>query len=62
MSVLNDSDRFHLVMDAITRLPQTGTRGDHLKRRLLDKLVEHRRYINVHGEDVPEIREWTWPG
>ena len=62
MTVLNDSDRFHLVMDAITRLPQTGTRGDYLKQRLLDKLVEHRRYINRHGEDMPEVRDWTWSG
>jgi xylulose-5-phosphate/fructose-6-phosphate phosphoketolase len=62
MTVLNDSDRFHLVMDAITRLPQSGTRGDYLKQKLLDKLVEHRLYINRHGEDMPEIREWTWPG
>jgi xylulose-5-phosphate/fructose-6-phosphate phosphoketolase len=61
MTVLNDADRFHLVMDALTRLPQTGTRGDYLKQRLLDKLVEHRRYINRYGEDMPEIRDWTWP-
>jgi xylulose-5-phosphate/fructose-6-phosphate phosphoketolase len=62
MTVLNDSDRFHLVMDAITRLPQTGTRGDYLKQKLLDKLVEHRLYINRYGEDMPEVRDWTWPG
>ena len=61
MTVLNAADRFHLVMDALTRLPQTGTRGDYLKQRLLDKLVEHRRYINRYGEDMPEIRDWTWP-
>jgi len=62
MTVLNDSDRFHLVIDALERLPQTGTRGDYLKQRLLDKLVEHRLYINRYGEDMPEIRDWTWPG
>jgi xylulose-5-phosphate/fructose-6-phosphate phosphoketolase len=61
MTVLNDTDRFHLVMDAINRLPQTGTRGDHLKQQLHDKLVEHRRYIDRYGEDMPEIRNWTWP-
>jgi xylulose-5-phosphate/fructose-6-phosphate phosphoketolase len=61
MTVLNDTDRFHLVMDAVNRLPQTGTRGDHLKQQLQDKLVEHRLYINRYGEDMPEVRNWTWP-
>jgi len=61
MTVLNDADRFHLVMDAITRLPQTGSRGDYLKQQLLDKLVEHRQYIDRYGEDMPEIRDWMWP-
>jgi xylulose-5-phosphate/fructose-6-phosphate phosphoketolase len=61
MTVLNESDRFHLVIDALARLPQTGTRGDYLKQRLLDKLVEHRLYINRYGEDMPEIRDWSWP-
>ena len=45
MTVLNDMDRFHLVMDAIDRLPQTGSRGSYLKQQLQDKLVEHKRYI-----------------
>jgi xylulose-5-phosphate/fructose-6-phosphate phosphoketolase len=61
MTVLNDMDRFHLVMDAINRLPQTGSRGDYLKQRLKDKLVEHREYIDRYGEDMPEIRNWAWP-
>jgi len=60
MTVLNDLDRFHLVMDAIDRLPQTGDRGIYLKQQLRDKLVEHKLYINVHGEDLPEIRHWQW--
>ncbi|HEY2683895.1 MAG TPA: phosphoketolase family protein [Steroidobacteraceae bacterium] len=60
MTVLNDMDRFHLVMDAINRLPQTGSRGDYLKQTLLDKLVEHRNYINLNGQDMPEIRNWDW--
>jgi len=61
MTVLNELDRFHLVMDAIDRLPQTGFRGDQLKLLLQDKLVAHRLYIRKHGQDMPEIRDWHWP-
>ncbi len=60
MTVLNELDRFHLVMDSINRLPQTGDKGIYLKRQLKDKLIEHRQYINKHGEDMPEIRDWKW--
>ncbi len=60
MTVLNDLDRFHLAMDAIDRLPQTGTRGVYLKQQLAGKLVEHGQYIREHGEDMPEIRDWAW--
>ncbi len=62
MTVLNDMDRFHLVIDAINRLPQTGSRGVYLQQRLRDKLVEHKHYIDQHGQDMPEIRNWMWPG
>ena len=62
MTVLNDLDRFHLVIDAINRLPQVGSEGAYLKQQLNDKLVEHRQYIDRYGEDMPEIRNWSWPG
>jgi xylulose-5-phosphate/fructose-6-phosphate phosphoketolase len=60
--VLNDLDRFHLVMSAVDRLPQTGERGHALKRVLEQKLIEHRRYIRKNGRDLPEIRNWKWLG
>jgi xylulose-5-phosphate/fructose-6-phosphate phosphoketolase len=60
MTVLNDLDRFHLVMDTIDRLPQTGDQGSYLKQRLKDKLFEHKQHIDKYGEDLPEIRHWRW--
>ncbi|MGB9330531.1 MAG: phosphoketolase family protein, partial [Steroidobacteraceae bacterium] len=60
MTVLNDLDRFHLVMDSIDRLPKTGDRGLYLKQRLEDKLIEHKQYICRHGQDMPDVRNWTW--
>jgi len=60
MTVLNDLDRFHLVMDVIDRVPKTGTKGMNLKQQLQDKLVEHKQYIDRHGQDLPEIRNWKW--
>jgi xylulose-5-phosphate/fructose-6-phosphate phosphoketolase len=61
MTVLNDLDRFHLAMDVVERVPQTGERGKRLRAMLEDKLLEHRRYINENGQDLPEIRDWMWP-
>ena len=58
--VLNDLDRFHLVIDVINRLPQLGNKGAKLKLMLEEKLVEHRAYINKNGQDLPEIRNWKW--
>ncbi|MBD1393000.1 phosphoketolase family protein [Mucilaginibacter glaciei] len=60
MTVLNEMDRFHLVIDVIDRLPQTGSKGVYLKQQLLDKLIEHKHYIGLHGKDMPEILDWKW--
>ena len=60
--VLNQPDRFNLVNDVIDRLPALGSRCAYSKQYLRNKLLEHKEYIRVHGEDMPEIRNWNWNG
>jgi len=62
MVMLNDLDRFHLVMDVIDRLPQLAGTSDHLRQEMIDNRLRARAYGREHGEDPPEIRDWTWPG
>ena len=61
MTVLNDLDRFHLAGDVVDRVPRLQSVGGHFKQFLRNKLVEHRQYIHERGDDMPEIRDWTWP-
>jgi xylulose-5-phosphate/fructose-6-phosphate phosphoketolase len=60
MTVLNDLDRFHLVMDVVDRVPALGYKGAYLKQLMRDKLIEHKWYITQYGEDMPEVRDWNW--
>jgi xylulose-5-phosphate/fructose-6-phosphate phosphoketolase len=61
MVVLNRLDRFHLAMDAIERVPGLASKAAHVTQHFRDKLIEHRNYIGEHGEDMPEIQNWSWP-
>ena len=60
MAVMNDLDRFHLVVDVIDRIPLRGSSADYAKQALRDKRIEHKQYIAQHGEDMPEISQWKW--
>lgn len=60
MTVLNELDRFHLVMDVIDHLPQGNSKTRQLTQLLEEKLTKHGQYIRLHGEDMPEIRDWHW--
>jgi xylulose-5-phosphate/fructose-6-phosphate phosphoketolase len=61
MTVLNDLDRFHLAGDVVDRVPRLQPINAHFKQFLRNRLVEHKQYICEHGDDLPEIRDWTWP-
>ena len=62
MCVINDLDRFHLVGDVIDRVPKLGERAAYAKQAIRDKLIDHREYIRRYGDDMPEIKNWTWSG
>ena len=60
MAMLNDLDRFHLVMDVIDRVPGLAEREAHLRQRMVDERLRHRLHTREHGDDHPEVRGWTW--
>jgi xylulose-5-phosphate/fructose-6-phosphate phosphoketolase len=62
MVMLNDLDRFHLVMDVIDRVPGLGGRAAELRQRMVDERLRHRAYTREVGDDPPGVREWVWPG
>ena len=61
MTVRNDLDRFHLVLEVINRVPQLGYKAAYVKQHLLHKLIEHKHYVTTYGDDMPEIHDWKWP-
>jgi xylulose-5-phosphate/fructose-6-phosphate phosphoketolase len=60
MLVRNDLDRFHLVRDVVDRVPKLGYMAAYVRQAVRDKLIDHKYYVTEHGEDMPEIRNWTW--
>jgi xylulose-5-phosphate/fructose-6-phosphate phosphoketolase len=62
MVMLNDLDRFHLVMDVIDRVPGLGERAAALRQHFADERLRHRAYTREHGDDPPDVRDWRWPG
>ena len=62
MVVLNELDRFHLVISVIERVPGLASNATSALQTLRGKLIEHKQYIHEHGEDMPEIRHWKWQG
>jgi len=62
MVMLNDLDRYHLVIDVIDRVPQLGARAAELRQRMVDARLDARRYTREHGEDCPEVADWRWEG
>jgi xylulose-5-phosphate/fructose-6-phosphate phosphoketolase len=61
MVVMNDMDRFHLVMDVIDRVPRLGERAALVRQLMVDKRTQHRAYTREFGQDMPEVLDWTWP-
>ncbi len=60
MVMLNDMDRFHLVIDVIDRVPNLGARAAHLRQRMVDERLRHREYTRIHGDDPDELKSWVW--
>lgn len=61
MVVLNDLDRFHLCLDVVDRVPRLEMLHGYIRQMIEGKIIDHKRYIQAHGEDMPEIRDWKWP-
>jgi xylulose-5-phosphate/fructose-6-phosphate phosphoketolase len=62
MVMMNDLDRFHLVMDVIDRVPGLGSKAAHVRQQMADQRLAHRQYTRDHGKDPPDVSDWAWPG
>jgi xylulose-5-phosphate/fructose-6-phosphate phosphoketolase len=62
MVMLNDLDRSHLVIDVIDRVASLGSTCATLRQEMIDKRITAREYTREHGDDIPEVRDWVWPG
>jgi xylulose-5-phosphate/fructose-6-phosphate phosphoketolase len=62
MVMLNDLDRFHLVMDVIDRVPGLAAEEAHLRQEMSDRRLRYRAWTREHGEDHPDVQNWAWPG
>ena len=62
MVVLNDLDRFHLFADVVKRVPRLRHHLAYVEAFVRDRIIDHREYIAQYGQDLPEIRDWVWPG
>jgi xylulose-5-phosphate/fructose-6-phosphate phosphoketolase len=62
MVMLNDLDRFHLVMDVIDRVPGLAEHAAHIRQEMVDERLRHRAYTREHGQDPPDVTDWCWPG
>ncbi len=61
MVMLNDLDRFHIVMDVIDRVPSLGSKAAHVRQEMVDQRLRSRQHTRDHGQDPPEILNWVWP-
>ena len=61
MVMLNDLDRYHLVMDVIDRVPSLGVNAAHIRQRMVDERLQKRQYTRDHGDDAPDVKDWVWP-
>jgi xylulose-5-phosphate/fructose-6-phosphate phosphoketolase len=61
MVMLNDLDRFHLVIDVIDRVPWLGERAAELRQEMVDERLRHSAYTREVGDDMADVRDWTWP-
>ena len=62
MVMLNDLDRYHIVMDVIDRVPSLGERYSWLRQEMTDTRLRARTYTRRVGDDLPEVASWAWPG